>query len=113
MLEQPTPKSTVFVAALSFMTCLTPDQAAAALRQRLDSLSSSIEQVDAEQARIAAELPRVLLVESEFQRHLLDAERSWTRQLLADLETGRLSWPEDVSRIAQLPTGQETDSDHV
>ena len=95
-----------FPAVLSFLEHLTPDEAAHALRERLDTL-------DAEDARlrqgfVAAQehgVPRLLLVENEYLQAVGRAERDWVASLVRDLEAGTLAWSPDSIRAdrAKLP----------
>jgi DNA-binding PadR family transcriptional regulator len=102
LLEHPDPDATLFVAALSFLGCLSPPQARAALDVRRAELERRVDEVRAGLAAAPA-LPRLLLVEAEFDIARLTAERDWVAGLLADLDAGRLDWPADLRDLAVPP----------
>lgn len=108
LLANPDPDATVFVAALSFLGCLPSDEAAEALRTRSNLLAARIARLDEAASSIPSTLPRLLVIETEYERHRLDAERSWVNALVADIDSGRLDWPDDVAALVDLlPTGDE------
>ena len=73
-------------------------QARAALAARRAELER---RVDATRAGLAEveHLPRLLLVEAEFETARLTAERDWMAALVADLDGGRLDWPDDIREL--------------
>jgi DNA-binding PadR family transcriptional regulator len=105
LLQTPDPDSSLLVAGLSFIGCLPPAEAGAALRVRHDLLARRCAEMAAglEQVR-GAGLPRVVLVDGEFELARSSAERDWLAALLADLAAKRLDWPTDWARfIAEVP----------
>jgi DNA-binding PadR family transcriptional regulator len=103
LLEHPEPDTTLFVAALSFVGCLPVPQARAALDARRDELARRAEEAGAALAVAAQEVPRLLLVELEFEIARLSAERDWVAALVADFDAGRLTWPADVRDLPGVP----------
>jgi DNA-binding PadR family transcriptional regulator len=102
LLVTPDPDTSLLVAALSFIGCLPPDQVADALRTRLDLVSEH--RVELEKGLREAPVPRVLLIEGEYELSRLGAERDWLTGLLADLDAKRLDWPSDWDRfLAEVP----------
>jgi DNA-binding PadR family transcriptional regulator len=95
LLAHPDPDATLFVAALSFLGCLPVPQARAALDARRAELGRRIDGTRAALAEVG-HLPRLLLVEAEFEIARLRAERDWVAALDADIDTGRLHWPADI-----------------
>jgi DNA-binding PadR family transcriptional regulator len=83
-----------FPAALSFIMLLTPSAAAELFEQRREQLTRRITSLDGELASEyeGAPVPRVVLVETEYQRALTVAELDWIDALLADLRSGALTW---------------------
>lgn len=80
-----------FEAGLSLMPALPPDHVADLLRDRLARLEHKLTEIDAEIATATAQgLPRLFLIEDEFQRALLDAERQFVAGLQAQLADGSL-----------------------
>ncbi|WP_242911313.1 PadR family transcriptional regulator [Actinomadura terrae] len=78
-----------FVAALSVLGALGPDEASDLMKRRLDTLEREIAEQDAALAD-AAEIPRVFLIESEYELAMRRAEAAWVRALLADIAAGTL-----------------------
>jgi DNA-binding PadR family transcriptional regulator len=77
-----------FSAGLSVLGALGPDEAITLLRDRLARLA---EELDAQRGALAAhgrEIPRLFLVEAEYDLVIRDAEAAWVRELLAELESG-------------------------
>jgi DNA-binding PadR family transcriptional regulator len=100
LLETPDPDATLLVAGLSFVACLPPTEAAAALRARRDALAGRCTELE----RVLAEtpVPRVLLLEVEYELARAASERDWLGTIVADLDSGQLDWPEDVAELAAL-----------
>ncbi|MFF1821246.1 PadR family transcriptional regulator [Kribbella sp. NPDC058245] len=101
LLATPDPDATLLVAALSFIGCLPPDAAAAALRTRHDALEASSAALNTVLAETP--VPRVLMLEVEFERARVAAERDWVAALVSDLESERLAWPDLAALIALTP----------
>ncbi|WP_433670910.1 PadR family transcriptional regulator [Nocardia sp. CA-136227] len=82
-----------FPAALSFLMLLGPIPARGELQRRADALRAGLQEIDAglEQATQFG-LPRVALLEDEYQRTVLAAELQWLQGVLADLADGTLTW---------------------
>ncbi|MGJ6961842.1 helix-turn-helix transcriptional regulator [Streptosporangium sp. G11] len=81
-----------FPAALAFMLVLPPDEVRAALEERLVSLEARLAELDTDLTESGRFLPRVFLVESEYQRAVLKAELDHVRGLAGDLRAGLLDW---------------------
>jgi DNA-binding PadR family transcriptional regulator len=77
-----------FRAGLSVLAVLHPDEAARLLRQRLDLLEAACTAARDELARHSRNIPRLFLVESEYDLAIQEAEAAWLRRLLAELTTG-------------------------
>lgn len=92
MLSTPAREFPEFPAALAFLPTLTQADALAALSTRVGLLETQLSTLDVEMKEAATFLPRLFLVESEYQREVLDAELKYVRSLVADLKSGRLSW---------------------
>lgn len=101
LLETPDPDATLLVAALSFIGCLPPQEATAALRSREHALTAGVAGLE----KVLAEppVPRFLLLELEFERVRITAERDWVVTVIADIETGRLGWPDLDALVALTP----------
>lgn len=80
-----------FMAGLSFIAALDPDDALGALRQRADALGFKLATLRGglEAARQAG-LPRLFELEGQFEEGQLAAELQFVRRLVEDLEGGTL-----------------------
>lgn len=81
-----------FEAAMSLVCALPPGEAMALLQRRCVALEHRIEECDAELDHVRREfaLPRVLVIEAEYMLMLLRAELEWTKDLVAEIESGTL-----------------------
>jgi DNA-binding PadR family transcriptional regulator len=77
-----------FRAGLSVLAVLHPDEATHLLRQRLDLMEDSITAARDALARHTQHIPRLFLVEAEYDLAIKEAEAAWIRRLLAELTTG-------------------------
>lgn len=93
LLTTPVHEQSGFVAGLSMMAALTPDQVADALRERLTALEQMVSELRA--AYEEAEVPRLFLVETEYAIAMREAEAAWVRALQADLASGTFPLVED------------------
>lgn len=107
LLSIPDGNSALFTAALSFISCLPPARAAYALGARRDTLGLRIEQIEADLSRVPAQLPRVLLIETEHELASTRSELTWVEQLRDEIDAGELSWPADVSELARGIDGEK------
>ncbi|WP_433469110.1 PadR family transcriptional regulator [Spirillospora sp. CA-128828] len=78
-----------FEAGLSVLGALGPDETVSLLRGRLDTMER---QIADEQAALDAssEVPRLFLVESEYDLAIRRAEAAWVRGFVAEIEDGSL-----------------------
>jgi DNA-binding PadR family transcriptional regulator len=109
-LATPAREYPIFPAALSEVALLTPEEVRRPLERRAAALAAKLAQIDRDLTD-AATLPRVLLLENEYDRAVTRAELTWTRALIRDLETGRLTWRTDELRAlaaADAPLGTLT-----
>lgn len=102
----PEPEQPRFEAGLSVLGVLPPAEVATLLRHRLDAMTTAIDERREELARYRAELPRVFLVEAEYDLAIREAEATWVRSLLADLAAGTFDgqdvW-ETYHRTGEIP----------
>lgn len=83
-----------FPAALAQLALLTPDDAGQQLASRAAALQREQERVEELLRGAAAFLPRLFVLETEYQLRVLEAELAWVRSLVADLADGTLTWDE-------------------
>ncbi|MEW9532123.1 PadR family transcriptional regulator [Microbispora sp. NPDC049125] len=93
LLEQPDADTKVFLAAVSLMGCLPEREAERALGTRAATLEGAIVAADAHvESLVATGLPRILLLEVEYNRAMKAAELEWIRTTLAGIRSGRIAW---------------------
>ena len=80
---------TPFVAGLSVVAALHPDDAVRQLNRRVDQLDGLVADRRRELDHHRAEVRRLFLVEDEYALTLLEAELAWVRGLLDELTSGR------------------------
>jgi DNA-binding PadR family transcriptional regulator len=87
-----------FIAALSILFGLPPDDARAELELRAERLQDALAASEQELASAPPGLPRLFLLEEEYRKAMLEAEIGWLRGLIEDLREGRLTWSEEWLR---------------
>jgi len=96
LLSTPAREFPDFRAALSLLALLEPAAVQRYLEARADALTGRLAELDAD-ADAVPELPRLFMIEDEYQRVLLQAELDWVRSVIDDLRAGRLAWsPEQL-----------------
>ncbi|MEV6774201.1 PadR family transcriptional regulator [Nocardia sp. NPDC051030] len=105
-----------FRAGLSVLSVLPPDEVVELLTQRITQLEATITEYRAQMAALTGSLPRLFMVEDDYELTILEAETTWTRSLrdaladgsFPDLESWR-RWHRDggiaPSEITQLEGG--------
>ena len=83
-----------FIAAVSILFGLEPDDARAQLELRAEAIATELDDAQTQLDGTPA-LPRLFLLEEEYRRAVLEAELSWLRGVIADLQKGRLTWSEE------------------
>jgi len=87
-----------FIAAVSMMFALAPEDAQALLELRAQCLEAELADTERELADVPAGLPRLFLLEEEYRRAVLTAELAWLDGVIEDLRHGRLTWSEQWLR---------------
>ncbi len=97
-----------FPAALSFVMLLGPEQMLAAMQERAQAVNSRLAELDASLAQYSGSLPRITLMDDEYERAITAAELDWLNGVIEDLRTGKLTWSyEEFAAIAaELPGGE-------
>ncbi len=87
-----------FIAALSILFGLPPEDARAELELRAERLAAMLDATERELDGAPAGLPRLFVLEEEYRKTVLEAELSWLRGVIDDLREGRLTWSEQWLR---------------
>ncbi|MET0233371.1 MAG: PadR family transcriptional regulator [Kibdelosporangium sp.] len=108
LVARPEHEPTKFKAALSVLGALTPDEAIELLRQRVDQLEQRIARHRATLAADLAQIPRLFLVEEEYDLAMRQAQLDWVTALLDELGSG--SFPDlagwrEFHREGTVPPG--------
>ncbi len=91
LLSVPSKEFTQFAAGLSFLAALPPGEAVALLRERARRLEEEVEEMRSAMAATAKQgVARLFLIENEHELILREAELSWVRGLVREIEAGTL-----------------------
>ena len=81
LIAEPEAEHTRFIAGLSVLSVLSPQDVIDLLRRRLERLTQSVDSLTA-QLEEASDVPRLFLIEDEYRIAMTRAEANWTRSLL-------------------------------
>jgi DNA-binding PadR family transcriptional regulator len=87
LIAEPEAEHTRFIAGLSVLAVLAPQDVIDLLRTRLERLSVAIDSLTAALEQ-ASHVPRLFLIEDEYRISMTRAEADWTRSLLDELTAG-------------------------
>jgi DNA-binding PadR family transcriptional regulator len=110
LVSTPQPEHPKFKAGLSVLAVLGPDDAITLLRQRLTTIEQTTAATRAVLAEHAADVPRLFLIEDEYELAMRDAEMSWIRALLADLESGSFPGLPEWRTVVAALTNESNDA---
>lgn len=96
LVREPQAEFPKFLSAVSYLGALGPEGAVAALGERADRLRASLEELRAGHRQALAEVPRLFVVEAEYAIRMAEAELGWVEDIVSDVESGRLAWPEET-----------------
>jgi DNA-binding PadR family transcriptional regulator len=80
----------IFETALSLLGVLHPDDVVPLLEERLDALEVRIASGRGALEKLYETLPRLFLVENEYELHMIEAEAAWVRGFLDEVRKGEL-----------------------
>jgi DNA-binding PadR family transcriptional regulator len=111
MLSTPKQEFFEFPAAVSFLMLLTPEDVAEQLKKRVNALANTLARINHSlQTAMAEGLPRLFLLETEYQRTLVMAELEWIHSVMKDIQTRKLQWDEEWLRtIAKKFSNMESE----
>jgi DNA-binding PadR family transcriptional regulator len=100
LLERPIAEYPTFGVAVGLLAHLDQDRALAALQRRAVSLRAHLAASEAGMAAVVEELhlPRIVHLDREHERALVEAELRWVLSIIADIRAGRLAWDEESLR---------------
>ncbi|WP_067701779.1 PadR family transcriptional regulator [Nocardia jejuensis] len=88
LISSPEPEQRPFRAGLSVLSVLPPDDVIELLGQRIVALDNDITEFRAQIAALTGTLPRLFMVEDDYELAMLEAERTWARALRDSLADG-------------------------
>ena len=83
-----------FIAAVSILFGLEPQEAQTELELRAEKLAAALAETESVLTERTGGPARLFLLEEEYRQALLQAELSWVRGVISDLREGRLTWTE-------------------
>ena len=93
LIAQPEHEYPHFVAALSLIAALPPDQVVPLLRARLEALAGQRAEIQGMiDSSLGQGVPRLFLVEEEFRAALLDAESAFVERFIAEIGDPEAGW---------------------
>src|SRR5699024_708032 len=97
-----------FPVAISYISILSPQDALEKLEQRIDVLEKTEQQINNNLQTYKRIIPRLFMLEPEYQKTILAAEMEWVRSASEDIRNGSLFWNDEWLRdIAERLTSQE------
>jgi DNA-binding PadR family transcriptional regulator len=88
LISTPEPESPRFKAGLSTLAVIPPDEAMSLLRERLERLERENTALRENLDNHRDEVPRLFLIEDEYEIALREAEAAWVRALIDELTSG-------------------------
>ena len=92
MLATPAGEFPEFPAALAYLVLLTPEDALQQLQRRVDTLSAEVARLAGQLQQAGQRVPRLFLIELEYLRTAMTTELTWVQSLMADMQSGQLTW---------------------
>jgi DNA-binding PadR family transcriptional regulator len=99
LLAVPAKEYPIFETALSLMAVLPPDEVARLLGERLTSLEMRVASGRAVLEKLYETLPRLFVVEVEYELHMVEAQAEWVRGFLKEIREGSLPGVEEWRRF--------------
>jgi DNA-binding PadR family transcriptional regulator len=94
-----------FPAALSFAMLLPPVELQEVLERRVEQVRDRIAELQQSIDSLRETLPRITLIEDEYQLAVLRAEAEWLQALIGDLGSGAIHWSkESLEEVAGAVT---------
>lgn len=92
LLSKPAAEASPFIAALSFVAHLSPQEAMDQLEIRVQDLECGIVALKAVVQELVPRIGRLPLLEAEYAIAMRQAEVVWVRGLIEELRAGQLTW---------------------
>ncbi|MFD7402844.1 PadR family transcriptional regulator [Streptomyces sp. NPDC059866] len=118
LIAVPAKEYPIFETALSLLGALPPDDVVRLLQERLTSLEVQVTSGRAVLEKLYETLPRLFLVEVEYQLHMVEAQALWVRSFVGEIRDGSLpgveawrrfhetgEWPPELEEVEQRHFG--------
>jgi len=117
LVGEPQPEHPRFKAGLSVAAVLGPEELAALLRHRLTALEEGSAARRRAAEGYAGQVPRLFLLEGEFELAMREAEASWVRGLIGELESGAFPglemWRANLAELSARNTARHEQEGEV
>jgi len=114
MISTPAQEFLEFPAAVSFLALLTPEDVALLFKQRVNALENTLARLkDQFRKGASLRLPRLFLLETEYQQAVLEAEIGWVQSVIADIEARKLTWSMEELRKNAEPIDNRLDGQEI
>ncbi|MFC8518761.1 helix-turn-helix transcriptional regulator [Streptomyces sp. NPDC057257] len=90
LLAVPAKEFPIFESALSFLGVMHPDEVVRLLEQRLKTLEVEVASGRGALEKLYESVPRLFLVEIEYQLHMVEAQAEWVRGFVEEIRKGSL-----------------------
>ncbi|MCI3275772.1 PadR family transcriptional regulator [Streptomyces cylindrosporus] len=90
LLAVPAKEFPIFESALSFLGVMHPDEVVRLLEQRLKALEVDVASGRGALEKLYESVPRLFLVEIEYQLHMVEAQAEWVRGFVEEIRKGSL-----------------------
>ncbi|MGI5374136.1 PadR family transcriptional regulator [Streptomyces sp. CA-251387] len=99
LLAVPAKEYPIFETALSLMAALPPDEVVRLLEMRLSSLEVQVASGRGALEKLYETLPRLFLIEVEYQLHMVEAQAQWVGGFLEEIKKGSLPGVDEWRRF--------------
>lgn len=117
LMAVPVKEFPIFETALSLMGVLPPDEVVRLLQERLKTLEVQAASGRGALQKLYETLPRLFLVETEYQLHMVEAQAEWVRGFLDEVRKGTLPGVDAWRRFHETgeipPEFQELEARHT
>jgi DNA-binding PadR family transcriptional regulator len=92
LLAKPVCEPSQFLAAMSFVLHLSPEDVLDQLGERVHRLEMGLVGLDAILRNLTPQIGRAVLLEVEYARAMQQAELAWVRSLIEEIRAGQIAW---------------------
>ncbi|MET7483679.1 PadR family transcriptional regulator [Streptomyces sp. NPDC005538] len=90
LLARPVKEYPIFESALSLLGALPPDEVTTLLEERVQNLDVQAASERGALEKLYESVPRLFLVEVEYQLHMIEAQAAWVRGFLEEIRKGSM-----------------------